>query len=348
MVNFKFFRTLLSFLAAGMLVFACGKMPGAKPRAFGREKEILVICDNDIWKNIEKAMRREIEAPLEAVRTETVFEIAQVEATVVSYYKEWDKLILIESLDAMHLLPDVVDDSTLNVLKSGRGLFFSQIDIWARGQRVVGIAAPTREELLPLVKLNGNKIYTAFLRQLEQEELQNMYVSGRDSTLADSLAAAFGFRFLLPDVYERTSADSLPENKLLFVHQDPVRSILITWFDNPGPLDTTQAGLAVLRRQATGDVYPGQETVEYRIKTSRVQANGVERLRVFGVWENRQEISGGIFIDQVIDSPTQHRRFYIDCLLFCPDPRLNKYRYMFQLDRIMDSFQIVAGAKPAT
>ncbi|HLA40836.1 MAG TPA: DUF4837 family protein, partial [Candidatus Glassbacteria bacterium] len=203
-------KALGCFLLAVVLSASCEGFPGTKPKAFGREKEILVICDNDIWQSAETALRREVEVPVEAVHSESIFEIAQVEAGVVAHYKEWDKIILIESIDNMKLLPQVVDDSTLNVIKQGRGLFFSQIDIWARGQRVVGIAAPSKEELIPLIKLHGDKIFHAFLRQLEQQELTRMYASGRDSTLADSLAEACGFWLLLPEVYEKINADSLP------------------------------------------------------------------------------------------------------------------------------------------
>jgi hypothetical protein len=79
-------------------------------------------------------------------------------------------------------------------------------------------------------------------------------------------------------------------------------------------------------------------TLAERVDTSTVAANNIPRLRIYGVWENRKEISGGIYISQIISDQAEHRRYYLDCLLFCPNARLNKYRYILQLDWIMNSF----------
>ena len=69
-------------------------------------------------------------------------------------------------------------------------------------------------------------------------------------------------------------------------------------------------------------------------------------LRVYGTWENQKEISGGVYITHIIDSPEQNRRYIVDCLLFCPDMRRNKYRYIFQLDHILNSFRFNPDHQP--
>jgi hypothetical protein len=45
-------------------------------------------------------------------------------------------------------------------------------------------------------------------------------------------------------------------------------------------------------------------------------------------------------VSQIIDTPDLKRRYIIDCLLFSPDARKNKYRFMLQLDAILDSFRL--------
>jgi len=332
---------LFSLVIAPLLLpAACSDIQLQKPRAFGREKEILVICDNEIWQKAERDLRKRIEVPIHAVRWEPIFEIAQVEADDVQHYKEWDKIILIESLENRKLLPQVVDNSTLKKIGQGQGLFFSQKDIWARGQRVVGLAAQTNDQLLPLIKVHGDRIFKDFLRLLEEREKLRMYQSGKDLVLADSLMDCCGFSIVLPQVYERIRQDSLAADELLFVHQDPVRSIFVTWAENPLPLDLSQKALAEMRDSILKKSYPGMITHVERVDTSTVISNNLERLRVYGTWENPEEISGGVYISQIIESPLQNRRYYIDCLLFSPDPRLNKYRFILQLDTIMNSFKL--------
>ncbi len=335
-------RALLFTLVITILLLpaACSDIQLQKPRAFGREKEILVICDNEIWQKAEKDLRKKIEVPIHAVRWEPIFEIAQVEAGKVQYYKEWDKIILIESLENKKLLPRVVDDSTLKKIGRGQGLFFSQKDIWARGQRVAGLAARTEEQILPLIKVHGDRIFNDFLQLLEEREKVRMYHSGKNLVLVDSLMECCGFSIELPQVYARIRQDILPENELLFVHMDPVRSIFVTWIENPGPLDLSRKALAEMRHRMLEKIYPDMFTHVERVDTSTVISNDIERLRVYGTWENTEEISGGVYTSQIIESPLQNRRYYIDCLLFSPNPRLNKYRFIFQLDRIMNSFRL--------
>ena len=327
-------------LFSALFLSSCTTDPTKKPRALGieREKEILVICTNKVWREVEDTLRKKIEVPIHAVRWEPIFEIAQVEPQVVSYYKEWDKIILIESLENMQLLSQVVDKEILKKIGEGQGLFFTNVDIWSRGQRIAGLAAPKDDQLLPLVKFHGDRIFKDFLRQLEEREKERMFLSGRNSTLADSLTRCCGFSIMLPKVYERVLVDTLPDNQILYVHQDPVRSILISWQDDSEPLDLSPESLAVMRDSLLANVFPGMHTLAERVDTSTVAANNIPRLRIYGVWENRKEISGGIYISQIISDQAEHRRYYLDCLLFCPNARLNKYRYILQLDWIMNSF----------
>ncbi len=339
-------RTLavLAVVAIGTAV-SCTELHVQKPRAFGREKEILVICSDSAWAAIEPDLRRKVEVEFHAVRWEKIFELAHANQKDVSYFKEWDKIILVESLERKVLLQDVVDEKTMaKVAESQEGLFFTQPDVWARGQIVVGLASAREVDLPRVVALYGDRIYQSFLKILEQEEAENMYISGINQQLADSLSKSCGFSITLPKVYQRVMADTLPANQWMFVHQDPVRSLVITRIDHPGPLDLSQTSLAALRDSLlTPHAYPGMRTLPERVDTSTVTVAGQNRTRVFGVWENLEQISGGIYVQQIIDLPDKDRRYILDCLLFCPDSRKNKYRYVCQLDRIMDSFTLTGN-----
>ena len=280
-------RKILSWLPAALTLLSaggCGDFKLEKPRAFGREKEILVICSDTVWKETENDLRRLVEVPVHAVRWEPIFEIAQAEPEKVSYYTEWDKIILLESLEHMSLLSDVVDKEMLEKIRQGQGLFFTNFNIWARGQRVVGLAAPTDDQLLPLVRKHGDRIFKDFLRQLEEHEKVRMFYSGKNFNLVDSLAECCGFSLMLPKVYERIRTDTLPPNQLLFVHTDPVRSIFISWEegdDSPEP-DYSKDSLAAWRDSLLKDVYLNMRTHPERVDTSTVTAQGFERLRIYG------------------------------------------------------------------
>lgn len=322
---------------------ACSSSQFQKPRAFGREKEILVICNDSVWDVIREPLRARVEIEFQAVRWEPIFTVAQINQEKVVHYKEWDKIILVESLEKMELLPDVVDEETMRKITEGQGLFFTQPDVWARGQRVVGLAAPKEEDLDRLVRLYGERVFQSFLTMLKAEEKERMFLSGVNHALADSLAECCGFSIILPKVYTRIDPDSLPPDQMLFVHMDPVRSVFIAWQDNPGPFDCSSERLAAFRDSLLAHVYPGMRTIPGRVDTSTVVSGGIPRTRLFGAWENLEQISGGIFVGQVIDSPEQNRRYIIDCFLFSPDHRQNKYRFIYQFDQILESFSLPAS-----
>lgn len=335
-------RALVAVALSSLLAVSCTEIKVQKPRAFGREKEILVICNDTTWAAIEEQLRLKVEVEFQAVRREKIFELAHANQQDVDYFKEWDKIILIESLERKILLPDVVDEATLKkVAESREGLYFTKPDIWARGQSVVGLAAAAEADLPRVVALYGDRIYQGFLKILEQEEDEKMYLSGINQALADSLLRACGFSLVLPKVYQHALLDTMPAGQMLFLHQDPVRGIFIARQDNPAPLDLSAERLAAERDSLLAvHVYPGMYTLPERIDTSTVVAGGLSRIRVYGVWENRQEISGGVFVQQIIDLPDRNVRYIIDCLLFCPDGRKNKYRYIYQFDHIMDTFTL--------
>ena len=136
--------------------------------------------------------------------------------------------------------------------------------------------------------------------------------------------------------------DSLPDNQVFLVHGDPVRSIFITWQDNPPPLEYSGEFLAAWRDSLLDHVYPTMYTAPGRIDTSTVTANDLPRTRIYGVWEDREEISGGIFVSQIIEVPQWNRRYIIDCRLFSPDLKKNKYRFIFQFDHILQSFALTS------
>ncbi|MEA2063833.1 MAG: DUF4837 family protein [Gemmatimonadota bacterium] len=340
-------RTWLIGLAFAVLTAgACEEIDRHQRRSLGnfrREKEILVICSDSVWKAVEKDLRRAVEKTILAVRREQIFEISQTNAEFVSYYKEWNKVILIESLENQALLADVVEKKMLDKISQGQGLFFTNFDVWATGQRVAGLAASRDDQLGGLVREYGDRIFKDFLRQLEENEKLRMFGSGKNRTLADSLAREQGFSIMLPQVYEpSTRGDSLPPNQMLWVHMDPVRSVFISWCQGEDlpEQNLSKDSLAAARDRLVGEIYPSARTVPGRVDTSTVSAQGLERLRVYGVWENHREMSGGVYITHIIEVPEQNRRYTIDCLLFCPDPRQNKYRFLFQLDRILESFKV--------
>lgn len=174
-----------------------------------------------------------------------------------------------------------------------------------------------------------------------------MFWSGVNQNLPDSLAACCGFRLTLPEVYARIRMDSLPSTELLYVHNEPVRSLLIRWEDHPRPLELSPEGLAAFRDSAVAGVYPTQRTLPERIDTSTVVEGGIPRLRLYGVWEDREQMSGGIYVSHLIETPDRSRRYFLDMLLFCPNPRLNKYRFLLQLDWTLNSFRFADSDLPA-
>jgi len=212
-------------------------------------------------------------------------------------------------------------------------------DVWARGQNVTILLLPTEgaegaaSMMEPLHDfLDGQ--YRGWVRN-------RMFLSGRDSILADTLWNEAGFALLLPEVYHRRTVDSL----YIFRNHNPdpselIRQIAVTW-RSPMPEDISQEELLAWRAAISDRYYIYDQVIDMDLaRTARLQLGDLIIDELRAVWANPPEDAfpaGGPMILWSVPCPAQNRHYLIDAWLYAPGR--DKYQYMLQLENILSSFR---------
>lgn len=312
------------------------------PGAMGEPNSLIVVMPDSVWQQVGDATYRVLEPTIRTSREEKQYQVTQIDPSA-------------PSIDELKLFRNVIvsgpwDDPTLQQAAEVGGIDLTDLrpgrvfqvrDVWARGQTVTGVFvreaewAAQWEQALPSVLAAVDSSYRDWVRA-------RMFASGADTTLAAELGDRFGFRILVPRVYDRVAREGEDGDSLVILRNDNpdpsqlIRSVLVDW----GPrVDSLTAEAALEWRESLDDV---QYNVAQGIDTTnssvtRFQIEGRPALEVTGVWRDvRGDFpAGGPFIIWMVDCPA--RTYYIDAYLYAPnDP---KYEYMLQLQDILGSFR---------
>ena len=332
-------RTTLAAVLLTSLLVACGE----SPRAWGEVNSLIVATSQEQWDAIGEMVESAMETTVLTVRPEKTFRVTHQ----VPGGREWDllqrfrQLLLVGTPDSPWMAEALshADRESFNPPE-----LFQVGDVWARGQSVTVLLLPSTgadgaEELMaPLHELLD--------RQYRQWSDTRMYMSGRDSLLADTLWTEAGFTMLLPEVYQHRVVDSIH----IFRNDNPdpaelIRQIAVTW-RSPIPDELGQEELLAWRTGLTDQYYIYPQVVDLDLtETRRLQMGDLILEELRAVWSNPPEDlfpAGGPLILWSVPCPAQSRHYMIDAWLYAPGR--DKYQYVLQLETILNTFRCRADA----
>jgi hypothetical protein len=326
-----------TIVATGLLVSvltACGE----SPRAWGEVNSIIVAASDEQWAAVGQMVESAVETRFLTVRPEKTFRVTHQ----VPEGREWGllqrfrQLLLVGTPES----PWMAEALALAEREGFDPPEMLQVgDVWARGQNVTILLLPSEgaegaEELMePLHELLD--------RQYRQWVVTQMFQSGRDSVLADTLWNEAGFTLLLPEVYRHRIVDSVH----IFRNDNPnptelSRQIAVTW-RSPVPEELSQEEALAWRTALTDQYYVYPQVIDTDLaQTRRLQMGDVVLEEFRATWANPPEDvfpAGGPFIVWSVPCPAQGRHYLIDAWLYAPGR--DKYRYVLQLENILNSFR---------
>jgi hypothetical protein len=307
--------------------------------AFGDATSIVAAMDPGLWSQVENDVYSTLEPTIQTVRDERTFTVTFQDPTEELWgrLRQFKQLLLVGTgeedwmADVMGRLDDV----------AGTPPQILQVrDVWARAQSVTVILLPEsgqpdalRSQLGPL-----HELYDSQYRSLA---LSRMFISGRDSALADTLSREAGFSLLLPEVYYWDRTDSV----YLFRNDNPdpselIRQVAVTW-RTPLPAELDGEELLAWRAELAGQYYAEPQVVDLaNVKAGPFSHEGWSAYQIQAVWQNAPEANwpaGGPFILWALACPAQDRLYLLDSWLYAPGRE--KYQYMIQLETILGSFR---------
>ncbi len=315
------------------------------PLAVGKMSEVVVMADEDVWREIEPEVRGALEREVLSPRHETAFQVIFAPLEKPGEYRKWSKLILIGSLEGRGTIGDLVTEDIRDEINAKRGLLYAASDVWARNQRVFLLVTARERDILPYVRRSKDLLFSKLDDLLRAEVKEKMFLSGPNLALEDTLRDEYGFTMRFPSVYRRGEPLESPR-AIRFFNVNPQRSFIIHW--EKGEQDSLDPLFVLdLRAELSRHFYPGDYVVAGRTKSEWVDFRGDKALRLEGIWENREKLEGGVFITYAFNCEEAGRFYLLDSILFSPDPRKSKYVYLIQLDTILNSFECSPAAKEA-
>ena len=338
-------RIVLVPLLFVALVAACSKGP-----AFGSDNAIVAVIDPRVRETLEPLVREALEREVFTTRSERVFEVTVTTPAEIGDFRKWARLLVIEPLDGATLVPELAGDD--------EGPLFARIeDEWARDQTVWVIAAPTPEATVELARARLDSVYGAFHEAWVEHQVDRMWASDADSAGARRMDEELGFSIVLPQVYRPASSSAPPATRTWY-NEDPRRVLSLHW--EPAPPALTAEGVVAARRTWGADLFagdqiagslpgdlppgdtlpgdtlpPGAGPAAPMLLASRTTLDGLPAVRLQGVWENRADLTSGLFLTYGV--VCGDRLVLIDGNLYAPDR--DKYAYLLQFERIFETFR---------
>ena len=317
-----------------------------KTGAYGDVNSIIVGASMGLWDEVGEAVTTGLEPTIFTVRDERTFKITHQDPLAADWeiLREFKQVLLIGTLEDPWVAEAMEESDVENTEPFGVPGVIQLIDVWARGQLVTvlllspgGGAAEVEAHVGQLLELFDGQ-YRTYART-------RMFVSGRDSLLADTLRAVGGFALDLPRVYRWDYQDSV----FIFRNDNPdpaelIREIAVTW---RSPVAEPLADSAILdwRLSLTRQYYTDEQVVTGDVTPGRDLSDDAYELR--GIWESPPGAwpAAGPFLTRTKACPGQDRVYLLDSWLYAPGK--DKYEYMLQLEYILDSFACEAAVPAA-
>ncbi len=308
------------------------------PQSWGEWNSIIVATSEDEWSIIGEMVESALEARILTVRPEKTFRVTHQEPVGV----EWRRLRRFRQLLLIGTEQDPWMSEALRL--SRRKSFnppeiFQVREVWARDQlaTVMLLSRPGGEEVEALMEplhelLDGQ--YRSWVRN-------RMYMTGRNTALADTLWNQARFSLLLPDLYLRRTEDSV----FMFRNDNPdpselIRQITVTW-RSPLPDDLSEEDILAWRQEVADGHFGYPQVMDLDlVERRRLQIGDLVFDEIRAVWANPPEDlfpAGGPMIIRSVPCPEQGRHYLLDAWLYAPSR--DKYQYVLQLENILDTFR---------
>ncbi len=306
--------------------------------AYGDMDSIIVGTSPELWEQISEPLVSALEPRVYTVRAEKTFQVTFQDP----FHEDWRNLREFKQELLIGRATDLwMTEAVAELDEEPAPPQIAQVyDVYARGQNVTLMILSEdggAEEVLGLL----DELHQLYDGQFRTFARSRMFVSGRDSALADTLSREAGFSVLVPDVYFWDRQDSV----FLFRNDNPdpselIRQVMVTW-RSPATPEIDREGILEWRSEVAATYYGTPQLVDLTVVNERaIEVDQRPGLEVQAVWENPPDLdwpAGGPFISRAVWCPSDERTYLLDAWLYAPGK--DKYEYMIQLQTILDSFR---------
>ena len=293
----------------------------------GNINSISVVADNLLWEDkVGESIREVLAAPVVGLPQddEPLFDLKQIPTQVFDGFATKSRLIL---------KVEKGDSTGVSIYR----------DVYAKPQTVAVIKGTTDQEIIDQLNINSEKIIDAFTKEEIKEKLNRINKSLLDDT---TMETQLGFTIDIPSVYRIAIGNddffwirknlSTTENMALMFYEVPLDSI------RKG--DSTVVDIVNLRDKILAEKIPGEEGIvmstedDYAPSLFKTIIDNKPAYETKGLWEIKGAYMSGPFVNYAIEDKINNRYLIAEGYVYAP--RLDKRKYVFELEAIIKSIKI--------
>lgn len=308
------------------------------PFAIGKATEIIVLCNNETWGEIDTLISDIFEQEIHTPTTEKIFDIKVVLLSEINNFR-YRKNCLVLGVLGDEVIDSLLAKSAMKKLMEGENYFFGGQDLFIKGQYVLIVSAPTIHKLKEIIRANKEFIFNCYIDNVRRIIKDELYKDGYQEQLSDRLLKNYGFSISVPKGWIIVKEGM---GFVEFIRHSPDRIISIQW--ETSPLDLSKSGesglnkhVAIEMRNNIGHKYYDGDYVDTTL-TSFFPVDfkaGIRAGKLIGIWQNDEQVMGGPFRSYVFSK--DGKIYMIDMHVFAPG--MKKWKHLEQLETIAETFK---------
>jgi hypothetical protein len=321
--------------------------------ARGFEDEIFVVADSAEYDELKEALALTFEKEIFTPQPEKTFTLIRIDPSNIEQHRRKKNIIITAPLNseskASEFLKNTIDTSITKKLESETDFIVYKTDLWAKGQLVTLLSAPTMQELEFKILKNSDNLLYAYQKKSDERLFNNLYNPRYEQLdIEGNFLKDYGWVIYVQADYK--VAFNKPGEKFVWLRRSPgsdmERWIFIHWIDNATPEYLNADSIKTIRNRVTKKFYQTTGDSAYVIvaedyfTTNEVNFNSKYAIFTQGLWDLNVKGMGGPFVNYTFYDESTQRFYMIDGSVYAP--KYYKRNLIQQMDVTLQSFRTLA------
>lgn len=347
----------------GLTISSCSKTQrekldlDTKPTAIANPYQVLVVGEDELFKtDLLDTIDYNLAPPYNIVpNMEDALDLDYLKPLDFSgYMKHRRTIIFIDALDADTRTANYIKEALgqENIIKARENSGFRYAmrkDVWAKGQRVFYLFAPTLAELPNAIRRAGPKIVEEIYKNDIKISRASAFAGGLNNSAMEEVKEKLGINLEIPKGYRLASNEVLGEDVVWIRHeaQEIGYNILVKVMDYEEATQLNTDNLIKIRNEL-GQKYITTTTQNAHMTTeldnrpypifTTTNINGNYALEGRGLWKMVNDYMGGPFLSYMVYNPNTNKVVLMDAFLYAPAKKAHR-NYVQRLKTIMDTLE---------
>lgn len=342
-------KKLFLISVSSILVLIYSGCDSTNKPARGPEDEIFVVADSVEYEELKTALEATFEKEIFTPQPEKLFIIKRIRVEDLSRYKNRKNLVIVAPINSgsttSKFISSVIDTAVKSKFETDPDLIVTKYDLWAKGQLVTIISAPSMQELeFKILKHKDNLLYS-YQKKSDTRLFESLYSSQYErKEVQGRLLKNYGWVIYVQADFQL--ALDRPGNNFVWLRRSPgsdmERWIFVHWIENASPAYLNADSIRMIRNDLTEKFYRTSDDSSYVIiaddyfSTSEVNFNGRYAILTQGLWDLNIKGMGGPFINYTFYDEKTKRIYMLDGAVFAP--KYYKRTLIQQMDVTLQSF----------